>query len=221
MSGKRSKSSSSVMTFHRHTLQTMSSGTGSLAFTPGALGQRFQAEADAWTLFRLLSAKFRIFGDSTLAVATPAACGVVEGVPDTLPTTVATITDLLPSVTHMGANQSRWSQWVTIPKSMLAGQIPWYQTSAGTFPSVAEVPCTFVFVGGSTSAVIALEILWTAQFKSQVPTTSTPMQLALAERIRAERLLHKQMTEKRKMMELLSSSTSAARSEGAAEKKPP
>jgi len=151
--------------------------------------------------------RFRIFGDTSNSVATPMVVGVVEGFPDTLPNSEATIGPLLSSVAHCGASETKWSKWVGVPRAFLSGQLPWYQTSTGTMTSVEEVPATLVY-SGSTAGAVQVEIVFSVQFKAQVPTTSTPVALALTDRIRKERLELKVLAEKRRLMEVLSASTS-------------
>lgn len=200
---KARRSATSVMVFHQLLTRTMSSQVSQLPGTPSGFAARFLQEADAWTLFRFRSLRFRIFGGTShTAAGDLACCGVQEGAPDTPAATEATVLELIPSIAHAGAGQTVWSEWVQVPSSVLAGQMPWYQTVLGTFPAVAEVPFTFCFFGTSTG-VIKFEVRYTVEFKSQAAAGNTPQSILLAERLREEREAQRVAKERGRLLEVL------------------
>jgi len=184
----RGKGATTVQSFHLLLSKTMSSGSAFAFVTCTNLGNRALSEADAWTLWRVRSFRFRILSDSTHSAATPAAFGVQEGAPNTVASTVATILDLWPSVLHCGTGETTWSRWVTVPSSVCAGEFSWYQTLVGTFTQSQATPFTIVWAG-STSGVIQTEFYFTLEFKSQANTSDTPAALLLRQRVREERAL--------------------------------
>jgi len=201
---KGGKGSTSVMSFHQLVLMTMSSSVLQTQGNPTGLAARFLQEADAWTLFRWRSLRFRIFGGSTHTAAGTLAClGVQEGLPDTPAATAATILELLPSVAHCGDDQTVWSDWIQVPAAVLAGQQPWYQTVLGSFPAVSEVPFTFCAFGTATGA-IQVELRYTVEFKSQSAAANTPLSVACVQRLREEREALRAAKERSKLVGLLS-----------------
>jgi hypothetical protein len=87
---------------------------------------------------------------------------------------------------HVGAQQTQWSEWVTVPKAVCAGQLPWYQTQQGTFTNVEEIPFILAFAGSSTG-IILVDAVFTVQFKSQVSPSNTPALYELRRRLKEER----------------------------------
>jgi hypothetical protein len=201
---KGGKGATSVMTFHQSILMTMNSSVLQTQGNPTGLGERFLQEADAWTLFRWRSLRFRIFGGSTHTVSALAALGVQEGLPDTPAATVGNVMDLFASIGHCGTGQTTWSDWVRVPPSVLAGQLPWYQTVLGAFPAVAEVPFTFCAVGSATGA-IRVELWYTVEFKSQSAAANTPLSVVFAQRLREEREAQRTAKERGKLLGIMSS----------------
>lgn len=206
MSRKQGRGAKATMAFHLITSQAMSASTANIVMKPSSVGgTRFLSEADAWTLFRIKSCRFRILGDTTHTVAgTVACCGVVEGVPATIPSTQAQISELLASTVHGGTGQTMWSKWVQVPSAICAGEFPWYQTIIGALQLVESAPFTFCFAGTATG-IILLELFWVAEFKGQANTANTPSQISLLRAVRSERELAIRRIEHERIMGVLGS----------------
>jgi len=192
------------MSFHQLVIMTMSSSVLQTQGNPTGLAARFLQEADAWTLFRWRSLRFRIFGGSTHTAAGTLAClGVQEGLPDTPAASAVQVMELMPSAVHCGDDQTVWSDWIQVPASVLAGQQPWYNTILGSFPTTSEVPFTFCAFGTSTG-VIQVELKYTVEFKSQAAAGNTPLSVACIQRLREEREALRAAKERGKLLGLLS-----------------
>ena len=128
-------------TFPFHTLYStvLSAGVLPIAVTPVGLSPRASIEADCWAHFRLKRLAFRLFPASTAASNVGQGAGFIGGIQDTPPTTITQVMELLPS-TYIGADQTCPTEWVHVPRSDLAGPIPWYKTVAGTADPTEESP---------------------------------------------------------------------------------
>jgi len=203
MPGKKRSLATTSQSYHAILQKVTAGGLANLAVTPTNLGNRATSEADAWTLWRVRSFRFRIFGDSTATSLLPVVCGVQEGAPNTVAASNVAIMDLVPSVMHCGANETEWSRWVTVPKSVCAGEFPWYQTFTGTFTASQSTPFTLCWAGGGGTSTILTELFFTLEFKSQANTADTPMSLQLAARVREERALSILAQERNGVLRLL------------------
>jgi hypothetical protein len=168
------------MSFHSLSSQTLAGGALSIAVSP-ALTARCTTEADGWNWYRVKALKFRI-----LALTGPCAAGFVEGKPDTQPSTIATVGELLDSVLHGGSTEFVWSRWVEVPKIALAGALPWYKTIPGAATDEEELSGLLVF-GGTTTNGLLLDVFFTFEFKGPVSTTNTPLQVELQLKLHEER----------------------------------
>jgi len=166
--------------FHEVLTVALVAGANNEIIRPDTFGTSITALSDGYDLFKCVRFSFRIFALTTSAIA-----GVVSSVPNTLPTTIATVSELLDSVYHLGPQQTGWSEWVRVNGSVLAGPYPWYHTRAGTFLETESVPATLVLAGSSTNTVV-VEVRGTFTFKDPLPTSSTPSALLLRARAKQE-----------------------------------
>jgi len=144
-------------------------------------GTRILAEADAWTLFRMKSLKFRLLPAGTNNFA---AC-YVPGVQDTPPATLAQVVEL-ESAVYLSAPQTSPTNWSSVGKADLQGAIPWYHSIPGGPTSVEEAPGTFVVACSAAVAAFFLEIRGVIEFKGAAAIGNTPMALAAIRTLREE-----------------------------------
>lgn len=142
---------------------------------------RATTEADGWCWYRVKALKFRLFSLTNSATA-----GFVEGVPDSLPSTIASVNELLRAVQHQGSTETTWSNWVKVSATSLAGALPWYKTVPGSATEEEEVAGTIAIAGTGTNT-FSLEFFVTFEFKGPVATVNTPAMVDLQVRMRAER----------------------------------
>ncbi len=183
---KRSQRDTDKVPVHFMTPVVLAAGAGNLQLSPSGLSSystRLLAEADSWAHFRVLSLAFRIHPDTTVAAAQ--AAGFVGGVQDTLPTSVPSIMELLPSA-YLGQRQTTPTDWIRVSQSELAGPLPWYKSVNGTSDTTEEAPGYLVFAGGGTNTV-TLELKAVVQFKTSVAPANTPAAIALLRQRRSLR----------------------------------
>lgn len=194
-----------IMDFHYSATSTLVAGAQAILMNPTNLAVRSSTEADGFTYFRIKKLKFR-FIPNGLPTGN-SAIGVVSGVPNTLPSTYAQVSELLDSTVHASAStyplETNWTRWVSVRKEVLKGPIEWYNTFAGSFAQEFDVPCTMCLAGTGTD-VLLYEIFFTLEFKDPVATANTPAAVAL--RTQARKLVQEsiQENEKRRILALLS-----------------
>ncbi len=143
-------------------------------------GTRVVVEADVWAHFRVKNLKFRLHPS---AGSGSAAAGFVGGVQDTLPGTLAQVSELLPSV-FTSTDSTVPTEWALPTRQELAGALPWYKSVPGSADATEEsVGSMCVWTSGATD-VFYLEMRGVFEFKTSVSTGNTPAQLA---RVMAER----------------------------------
>jgi len=170
--------------FHFVSEQALVAGVFGIPILPSAqFGTRLLNEADAWCHFRVLDLQFRLHPPA--AQTAGLAVGYVGGVQDTAPSTVAQVTELLPS-TYLGTRATAPTVWVTCSKSELAGPFPWYKSIAGAADATEESPGSIVVVGAATAG-FSLELRGEFEFKTSVSTGNTPLSADLRLKIRKER----------------------------------
>lgn len=175
---------SCIMPFHFINTTALSGG-GILTFilSPNAsVSPRALIEADTWAHFRVRSFSFRIHPSGTLG---PLVAGFQGGIQDTLPATIAQVSELLPS-TVLGTAATVPSEWVRVSKEELAGPLPWYKTIPGTADATEESPGIVCLSGGASEALV-LEMRGTFEFKTAVSALNTPMFANMRMRLREER----------------------------------
>ncbi len=143
-------------------------------------GTRVVVEADVWAHFRVKNLKFRLHPS---AGSGSAAAGFVGGVQDTLPGTLAQVSELIPSV-FTSTDSTVPTEWMTPSAAELAGPFPWYKSVPGGADVTEEsIGSMAVWTSGATD-VFYLEMRGVFEFKTSVATGNTPAQLA---RVLAER----------------------------------
>jgi hypothetical protein len=178
---KQNKGKMVVVPFHYLAAFTLAGGTFGFVVRPDNFSTALSSISDAYELFCVKRLKFRIF-----AKATAAAVGVVGSVPNTQPSTIPQVMELLDSVQHEATLETKWSDWVNVRKEELAGPFAWYHTRAGTFDVTESAPCT-VSMGGTGTAAIDIEFRGVFMFKDTAATADTPMAAALKRRLREDR----------------------------------
>ncbi len=189
-------------------LAALAAGVASISLNPSntLLSQtRLPAIADSYAHFRLLKLSFRLHPRTS--VNTDQAVGIVGGVQDTSPGTVAQVGELLSS-TLLGADATVPSSWVHATPQELRGPLPWYKTVLGTADPTEEQPGAIVIAGSGTD-VYALEIEGEVEFKVSVATGNTPDQIALRAALRRKREEAVRMAEREALLRVLAAPTSS------------
>jgi len=192
------------MPFHYLYQQALVAGVASATANPSGLSPRALVEADTWMHFRLTQLQFRIHPSAAASGAAQLA-GFVGGVQDTPPGTILAVAELLPS-TVLGSRATSPSAWVRVPKSELAGPIPWYKTITGTADATEEYPGQLIFVGTGTET-ITVETRGVFEFKGSVATANTPAALKLREELRELRQSRAHEAERLRLLSVLGRST--------------
>ncbi len=194
---------SCTMPFHSLFNFTLVSGNSSFNLGPNSsVSPRSLIEADTWAHFRVKSYSFRLHPSATVrAIQT---CGYVGGQQDTNPNTIAQVMELLPSAV-LAAGATVPTEWVRVPKSDLAGPLPWYKTIPGTADVTEESPGTVCFTGTS-SDVVQLEQRGVFEFKTAVATGNTPLAVAARSKLREERVRIALATERALLLKILGTS---------------
>jgi hypothetical protein len=191
-----------ILPFHTIVAGSLTSGTVAIQAAPQGLSGRAATVADAWAHFRLKKLKFRLH--PTASHTAGLAAGYVGGVQDTLPSTVATIGDLLPScVRGNGSLTMVPTEWVNVPRSDLAGPLPWYKSLAGAADPTEEQPGYLVLGSAGTTDPYILEIRGVFEFKTAVAAANTPSLVALRAKVREDRILLQKDLEKRRLLAAL------------------
>ncbi len=203
---RRANRDSSVVEFHS-TVMGAPGVAGALSYqlSPSGLNTlstRFGNMADGWAHFRVRKLRFRLLPCSASSTS-PKVMGYVGGVQDTLPTTVATVGELIPSCSMIGSpNQTVPSQWVSPSKQELAGPLPWYKSVNGTADTTEEAP-GYLVLAGSTTETFNFELYITIEFKISVDPANTPVALALRQELFALRRKMAQAKEKESIEKVL------------------
>ncbi len=184
--GVKGNSDSEVVPFHGLISITLVAGNASRQLSPSGLSAfltRVAAEADSWAHFRWRQFKFRIHHGGTTG---DVAVGYLGGVQDTGPTTSTGLCEVLSS-TYYGSTYTRPSEWVKCSASELAGPFPWYKSINGTADTTEEAP-GYLFICGSGTDSIVIEVRGVIEFKTAVAPANTPAAIKLREVARAEKL---------------------------------
>jgi len=196
------RNDTTVMPFHTLISAAEVAGASSVLGNPAGLGNsgRLLTEADGWAHFRLKKLAFRLHPQIGMAAQFTVA-GWVGGIQDTAPATAGAVTDLIPSCVE-GQDATVPTEWVRVPKSDLAGPLPWYKSVQGTADATEEAPGQIVIAGSGTDVFI-LEIRGVIEFKVAVATANTPAEIALRTRLRAERVAQQKESAQRRVLALL------------------
>lgn len=169
--------------FHWTQSNALVAGIFGLALDPSSF-PRVLTEADGWDYFRLVSVRFRLHPPN--ANTGPQYAGYVCGVQDTPPGSGANVTELVYS-TVLGGGSTNPTGWVKISRKDLAGPFPWYKSVRGAADPTEETPGA-IYVAGTGTDQILLEISGVIEFKSAVATANTPAAARALEVLRQERV---------------------------------
>lgn len=183
MAKNRNRSRETVTeTFHDLLPLTAVSGAFTAqSVTPG-LFSRGATVQDAWDEYKLLSLRYRIHTTTSGLATQVTGFAFYPGVTTTVPVAGAQIWSNDQVVTMM-IGQSMPTNWHSVPKSLLAGQQPWYKV-LGSTSSPDQIPgqlCGALRVSGSDS--VALEIHATFQFRGQAAASNTPQAVELRSKL--------------------------------------
>lgn len=201
---------SCVIPFHFLNSTVFAAGATGFTLSPSAsVSPRALAEADAWAHFRVKSFAFRLLPTAVVSVLRGVqTAGYVGGVQDTSPTTLAQVTELLPSVILPSASTVP-TEWVRPSKAELAGCFPWYKTIPGTADATEESPGSIVLTG-TVGDVFQIEFRGTFEFKTAVSTGNTPLEATSRLRLREERVRMAITNERALLLKILGFSPSGA-----------
>lgn len=172
-------------------------GAANLVLSPSQLGSAIVSVSDGFDFFRWKRLRFRLFASTT-----PSFAGVVSGSPNVPPTIAGDIMQLQAAVTHLGPLETQWSRWVTVPKGVISGPLPWYHTRVGTFSVTEANPCVLV-VGGTGTNAINVELEGVLTFKDPIPTSATPVALLYRQKARDEEVRALTQRERDRLLKLL------------------
>lgn len=179
----------------------MSGGVFQLTGNPvGISTTRLPAAADEWAHFRIKNLRFRMHPSGS-GVGTQAA-GWVGGVQDTPPATVGDVMELLPAVV-LSSYVTVPTDWVRVPKTDLAGPLPWYKSIAGGADATEEAPGAIRIVGTSTDT-FKIEVCGVFEFKTAVATGNTPVEVELRRKLRAVRLESELLLQRDRLLKVIS-----------------
>jgi len=182
---KRKVKDGEIVSIHGFGVAALVGGASNAQVSPSgltAVSSRLLAEADSWCYFRVRSLKFRLHNSGS---ANDFAIGFVGGAQDTLPATLATVMELLPS-TYFSHNYTRPSDWVVVSGSELAGPFPWYKSVNGTADTSEEGP-GYICIAGTTTQTFYYELYAVFEFKTAVAPANTPLARQAVQAVVAER----------------------------------
>jgi len=180
---KNNKSSQDTVRIPFRFLNTAaaSSGAKTLSVSP-LLTPRLTILADTFDEYRFTKLSFRLHPTGTADTSIETAC-FEPGVVDTPPATNSAQSESLACAISTGAETTP-SNWVTVPKGVLAGYQPWYKSVAGTPETAEEVQGNiFCFNSNGASDSTVVELSGICEFRGAINTSSTP-----ADRIKAARM---------------------------------
>ena len=166
-------------------------GASQVNVSPNAtLSSRSAGLADTYSLYRVLSLKFRLRRVGTLTSSQIAA--YLPGVTDNPPSTISTIAEVVNS-TVLAVTDTVPSSWVVVPSHDLRGMQPWYKTIVGS-PDPGQETLGVIAVVGTGTETYALEVRGEFEFSSPVATANTPAML-LAQKMVHDELVRQRMSQ--------------------------
>ncbi len=206
-SAPKSKQDWDCQSFHVVGASTTASGVATIPLTP-AISTTVGSLGDTWAAYRFTRLRFRLHPAAAQAGGWLTAC-YVTGITDTAPASVSAGSDNNES-TLIGKASTVPSRWVNVPKLVLSGYHPWYKTVGGSPESAEEVQGN-IFINDSAAGTAAyiIEIEGTVEFKDLLINTSTPMLVEARQKLHAEKRLQFLEQEKKRMLDILSSSERA------------
>lgn len=202
--GRKQGKDSQTLPFHFFLASNFTSGSYTVLLRPGGdLAGRLSSEADAWQHFKVNKLSLRLH--PATAITATQACGYIGGVPDTLPSTVSQVGELLPSAL-LGLRSTVPTEWVNVQRTDLAGPLPWYKTVPGTADPTEESPGVIAVVGTGSETFI-LEIRGVFEFKTACATSNTPVSVQYRNLVRTERMQLALLRERGLLLRILGSAT--------------
>ncbi len=168
--------------------QALTSGAATLSLTPATFAGA-SGLADSFEFYRIIALKYRLVPSATITGNQVAA--YIAGVVDATGSNI-NVPNIQPHAS-LGVRQTSCSSWVKVPKAMLQSYMTWYKTIAGT-PDPAEENQGFLYLAGTGTENVVIEVCVLFQFRSVVPVTATPM----------VRLQQAMLAEKERLMKILS-----------------
>jgi hypothetical protein len=168
--------------------------TTAISVSPNStLSLRLSNLADNFDEYRFKSLRFRMHNGSVLPAAAAGSYGVSfePGIVDTAPGTLGSLSEAVHSTT-MSQQSTVPSDWVSVSPGVLAGMHSWYKTVPGTPEASEEIQGSLFVITGAANN-INLEVRGVVQFRAAISSTNTPLERALAIRMR----------EKKRVMSLL------------------
>lgn len=158
------------------------------------LSARLAAIADDFDEYRFVKLRYRIHPSYLNATRQNASLAFYPGIVDTPPSTIQTnaescITALL------GLGSTHPSEFVSVPKNVLAGMHTWYKTVPGTPESAEEVQGLLAFTAIGSAEAYMLEFQGICEFKAPINAGSTPQERYAASRVREKKRILKLLAE--------------------------
>ena len=163
---------------------TLATGRSIIILYPNQFG-RLTAIADNWQEYRFTQVKFRLLVPATSANEY-VIMSYYPGVTDATPA----ITDLneVPVSAQISLIKTTDSEWINIPRSVLAGMMSWYKTVPGSIDAGEEQQGAFYIASSNaaSTAQIRFQLMGVIEFTGSADPGSTPAERALAARARVE-----------------------------------
>jgi hypothetical protein len=176
---------------------TLTAGAATIPISPNStLCTRLVTLADTFEQYRMIDLKYRMHRAAATVVNVQAA-GFIAGVTDTAPSSVLTVAET-GNATILGGQSTIPSDWLHVPRQVLAGQLPFYKTVVGSPDTLEEIQGNLYVVGNATDAY-HVEIRGAIEFKQPVDPANTP---SLA--VRATNLLDKEKARRQRLVDLAS-----------------
>ncbi len=205
MSKRSRKLDTARMEFHIYQDVQLAAGVAYLTLSPNGMGGRSVTEADAWSLFRVESFKFRLHCLPTGSVNDMYA-GYYANIADTPPATAATVMELISS-TLIPFGQTVPTDWVKLGADEIRGAFNWYKTVPGSTDPSEEQPGSFAFFSVTAAAIARFEAYFVLTFKDQIAIGNTPIERELRKRIRDERKANLTRVARERVLTVLSTPT--------------
>lgn len=177
-SGGGGRAGSIRLNFRAYVALTLAGGLSNVNLAPTSTGlgiARLTTASDVFEKYRFTRVKFRLICDTGSTTGDSVICFMGK----TLATSgVATLLQAYETncYSFVSTKQTVHGQWCSIPKTILRGMLPWYQTQGGNGASDTEEDNQGVFyLVGSGTATLHFEIVGTIELATPADPTNTPM----------------------------------------------
>jgi len=176
--GPRRSANATLIRFKARVSTTLSGGAANVPVAPTAGGlniPKLTTASDAFEKYKFTRLRFRLICDAGSNAADSAVGYVGKTSTTTAVTTLGEIFELN-TYSYVTTKQTVHGNWVNVPKSILRGMLPWYQTQGGNGASDVEEDNqgTLYFVG-SASLVLTIEMIGTLELAQQADPLNTPL----------------------------------------------